>query len=119
LLKVTQAGAVTKYTNNTLAAPFGVSIDGGNNIFIADRDAGNGTYVAEASNAGAAISPATAGYTLSGQLKGPLNIAMDQSGNAWIAAYEGNMIVEWIGAGLPVYNPLSLASQKNAVAKEP
>jgi hypothetical protein len=120
LLEVTQAGAVTVHTGNTLTGPFGLSIDGANNIFIGNRNNGTGTSIAEFSIANNNnISPATNGYTLSGQLTGPLNIAIDQSGNLWIAAIAGNSIVEWIGAGAPVYNPLSNASKHNGISTRP
>jgi hypothetical protein len=120
LLEVTPSGVVSSHTGNTLTGPFGVAIDGDNNVFIGNRNSGTGTSVAVYSIAnGNNISPATNGYTLSGQLTGPLNLAMDQSGNLWIAAIGGNQIVEWIGAGAPLYNPLSLASRNNGVSTRP
>jgi hypothetical protein len=119
LLKVTQAGTLTtNHTGNTLATPFGVAIDGDNNILIGANV--TGTSIAKFSIANNTnLSPPTTNYTLGGQLTGPLNIAMDQSGNLWITTNTNNTVVEWIGAGAPLYNPLSLASKYNALSTRP
>jgi hypothetical protein len=114
-VKVTPAGVATINTALTLTTPFGVSIDGQDNVFIGNRGS---TTIGVLNNVGTALSPMT-GYTLSSLLSKPLNIAIDQSGSLWIAAYEGNSIVQWIGAGVPVYNPLSTASKNNAVSTAP
>jgi hypothetical protein len=119
LVEVTPTGTVSTYTSNTLNTPFGVAIDGGNNLFISQNVA-SGTAIAEFSiNNTTNISPATNGYTLGNQLKTPLNLAMDQSGNLWITTNTNNTVVQWIGAGAPVYNPLSLASKNNGISTRP
>jgi hypothetical protein len=119
LLEVTQAGTLTtNHTGNTLATPFGISIDGDNNILIGANV--TGTSIAKFSIANNTnLSPPTTNYTLGGQLTDPLNIAMDQSGNLWITTNTNNTVVEWIGAGAPLYNPLSLASKNNALSTRP
>jgi hypothetical protein len=126
LLSVSQSGTVTQHTGATLTSPFGLAIDGNNNVFIGNRfTAANGggsagTSVAVYSIAnGASLSPTTNNYTLGGQLTSPLNFAIDQSGSLWISAYSANAVVQWIGAGAPVYAPFSKASANNAISTRP
>jgi len=121
LLEVTPSGTVTTYTGPALNGPFGVAIDGANNLFVAAATGSSPSSIAEFSiNNTTTLSPTTSNYTLSGQLATPLNMSMDQSGNLWITTNTtGNTIVEWIGAGAPSYNPLSLASKNNALSTQP
>jgi hypothetical protein len=109
-------------TGATFSGPFGAAVDGNNNLWITNRGSNNGTSVVELSNAGAsstAISPATnyipqyeaSGATsLTPMLSGPLNIAVDPSGNVWTTNYGGNAIVEIVGIAAPTVTPLSVAA---------
>jgi hypothetical protein len=121
VVRVTGAGAVSNTTGGTLNTPFGVTIDGAGNVFVANRGTGTGgNSIAEFSGATMTnISPSAANYTLGGQLLQPLNIAIDQSGNLWATSYDQNMVVQWIGAGAPSSNPLSIASGKNKLGTKP
>jgi hypothetical protein len=122
VFKVTPAAVVTNYTGNTFSGPFAVAIDGAGNAFVTNRSGDTGTSIAEFNTIGTpkAISPASAGYTLGGQITaGPLNDAIDQSGNLWITSYASSAIIQWIGAGLPAGNPLSSASYSNTLGYTP
>jgi hypothetical protein len=110
-------------TGATFAGPFGAAVDGNNNLWITNRGtANNGTSVVELSNAGAsstAISPTTnyvptyettGANALTPMLTGPLNIAVDPSGNVWTTNYGGNAIVEIVGVAAPTVTPLATAA---------
>jgi hypothetical protein len=49
----------------------------------------------------------------------PLNLAVDPSGNVWVANYTGSRIVEMVGLGAPTYTPLSSASYVNKLGSRP
>jgi streptogramin lyase len=115
LIKVSPTGTVTSYTPGALNQPFGLAIDGDNNIYSGQR---GGASVVKLTSAGVAISPA-ANYTLAGQLSQPLNMQADAAGTVWMTSYEGNMIVEWVGAGAPTISPLGYAASLNALATRP
>ncbi len=122
-------GHTTAYgvnNNNFIAGmydPAWTAIDGANNIFIVN-DNGTNSSVSEVSNAGVALSCpacATQGNTLYGYQPGNVssvsatkmdsfttgNIAVDPSGNIWVANYSGSTVLEIIGVGTPVVTPLS------------
>ncbi len=44
---------------------------------------------------------------------------MDQAGTVWISTNTNNTLVQWIGAGAPVYAPFAKASFNNAIATKP
>jgi hypothetical protein len=112
--------------NNYIAGlydPAWSAIDGAGDVFIVN-DNGTHSSVSELSNAGVAIScplcstqgnssygyqpgnvSAVTASTLQGFYMG--NIAIDPSGDAWVANYSGNTILEIIGVGYPVVTPLS------------
>jgi len=109
-------------TGATFAGPFGAAVDGNNNLWITNRGNNNGTSVIELANAGAsstAISPSTnyipqyepsGATTLTPMLSGPLNIAVDPSGDIWTTNYGGNEIVEIVGVAAPTVTPLATAA---------
>lgn len=86
-------------------AGFGIAIDLKNDLWVGNFGfAGKGcsslpagNSAAEFSAAGATLSPAIQGFT-QGSLSGPQGMAVDQSGNLWIANYDGNSITEYLGA---------------------
>jgi hypothetical protein len=70
-------------------------------------------------------SPAT-GYTSSATLGAPSDVAVDSSGNVWVpnafvpVTYaNGNNIVEFVGAAVPVVTPISLAVKNGTIGARP
>ena len=113
--KVSPAGVVTAVTGGTINTPFGVTVDGAGNVFVAQRGS---TSVIEYNNSGTLISPTT-NYSLAGQISKPLNVVTDQSGNIWLTSYDSSQIVQWVGAATPLTNPLAAASGLNKVGATP
>jgi secreted PhoX family phosphatase len=62
---------------------------------------------------------ASAGYTASGTLNGPNAIAVDPSGNVWIANNSNNTMTELIGAATPVVTPLAVGVKNNTLGTKP
>ena len=90
----------THLTGGGLSAPYETSIDGAGNIWVAN----NASRISAFSNTEATISPAT-GYTAatSGIVR---SITVDGSGNVWTALNGADAIVEFVGAAIPVANPV-------------
>jgi hypothetical protein len=132
-------------TGAELTSTFGAAVDGNGNVWFANR---NSNYGAASSgvagtnsivviNGGSstpgttntAISPLTnyvpeaqypaAGGTESPILNGPLNVAIDPSGNVWITNYAGGGFVELVGAAAPVVTPLSVAAGTSKLGAKP
>jgi streptogramin lyase len=92
--------------------PAAIAIDGAGCIWTANSARG----VSEFTNCGAALSPAsgyTGGYGASGTsgylgtVDAPVGIAIDGSGNVWIANQGNGTLTEFIGAGTPVITPIA------------
>jgi hypothetical protein len=92
--------------------PAAIAIDGAGCIWTANSARG----VSEFTNGGAALSPAsgyTGGYGASGTsgylgtVDAPVGIAIDGSGNVWIANQGNGTLTEFIGAGTPVITPIA------------
>jgi hypothetical protein len=66
---------------------------------------------------GAAITPST-GYT-NGSLNYPIGIAVDGSGNLWVASVDGNSITEFIGVAAPVLTPVAVGVANNTLGTRP
>ncbi len=94
------SGSATRLSGGGISAPYETSIDGAGNIWVAN----NASRVSVFSNAEAAISPAM-GYTAatSGIVR---SITVDGSGNVWAALNGADAIVEFVGAAVPVANPV-------------
>jgi hypothetical protein len=110
-------------TGAAFSGPFGSAVDGNNNVWITNRGSSStGVSVVELTDAGAsstAISPSTnyvpqyeaaGATTLTNELAGPLNIAIDPSGNVWTTNFGGNAIVEIVGVAAPTVTPLGVAA---------
>jgi hypothetical protein len=125
---------VQNQTNNNIAGiyqPTWSAVDGSGNVYL-QNDNGSNSSISEISNAGVALSCPTClsqnstpyyGYqpgnvgTLGAKLNGaeyPGGIAMDPSGDLWVANYSLNTVLEIIGIGTPVVTPLS--SEKGGIA---
>jgi hypothetical protein len=140
--KTTSSGTVTamgkstvqNQTNNNIAGlyqPTWSAIDGSGNVFLQNDNSTNSS-ISEISNAGVALSCPTCltqnatpyyGYQpgnvgqLGSKLSGaeyPGGIAVDPSGNLWVANYSLNSVLEIIGVGTPLVTPLS--SEKGGIA---
>jgi hypothetical protein len=128
---------VSKFTSVTsgvaisgggILGPYGVAIDGGGNVWVANGIQSGGASnpgVSELNNSGGAISPAT-GYTSSATLGAPSDVAVDSSGNVWVpnaftpVTYaNGNNIVEFVGAAVPVVTPISVAVKNSMIGARP
>jgi hypothetical protein len=77
------------------------------------RNAIPGNYIPEAQY------PADTATTFTPILDGPLNLAIDPSGNVWITNYTGGGVVELVGAAAPVATPLSVAAANNQLGAKP
>jgi len=87
--------AVNYNANATLAAPYGIALDGSGNAWITNE---GGTSVTELSTSGSVVATTTAN-----NLYGPQGIAVDPGGNIWIANTAGNSVMKFtIGNGLVV-----------------
>lgn len=140
----------TTNTGATLIYPFGSAVDGNGNIWVTNRcGPASGT-----TNYNTCVSPLTGSYstlveinasnnlaisppanylpetiypaatTLTRVMRDPLNIAIDPSGNLWIANYDGTTtgggaVVEIIGIAAPVVTPLSVAAGDNQLGQKP
>jgi hypothetical protein len=126
--KFTSVTTGTPYSGGGILGPYGVAIDGGGNVWVANGIHSGGAStpgVSELNNSGAAISPAT-GYTSSATLGAPSDVAVDSSGNVWVpnafvpVTYaNGNNIVEFVGAAVPVVTPISLAVKNGTIGARP
>ncbi len=120
-----------------LNAPYGIAFDGANNMWVANS--GNNT-VTELTNpltgilpnvqsgnvAISAISPPTGYQPVSGlsgsanyQVTNPTAIAVDISGNVWVANTGTNTVTEIIGSATPVVAPIALGALNNKLASKP
>ncbi len=128
---------VSKFTSATTGVAFsgggilggdGVAIDGAGNVWVSNQIRSGGASnggVSELSNSGVAISPAT-GYTSSANLGAPNDVAVDGSGNVWVTnsfntapSGNGNNVVEFVGAAVPVVTPISVAVKNGTIGARP
>jgi sugar lactone lactonase YvrE len=87
------------YTDTSLSAPIDVAIDGNGNVWVADSGNNEVTELCGANTANCPSMTATGSAILAsaagaGGLNGPAGIAIDQSGNAWVANNSGNSVTE-------------------------
>ncbi|MDE1163295.1 MAG: NHL repeat-containing protein [Acidobacteriaceae bacterium] len=108
---VSSAGTVvsgsTGYAGAGVTHPQGIAIDGGGTPWISNYRAPGISAVAGASTAtpGQAIS-GTSGFAPDADLLEAFGIAIDQSGNLWVASFGSNTLTEFIGPAVPVKTPL-------------
>ncbi len=148
---ITTAGIMTATNAGGASYVMMVAVDGGNNVWAADNGSFAGTNN-NASNTGSAVSEFTsAGVALSGAngfqinfltngatptqsatttgtlTNGPRAVAIDQSGNVWVA--NGNAssnatgsainVNEIVGAAVPAVAPLALAAKNGTFGVRP
>jgi streptogramin lyase len=94
-------------TGGGVNTPFSVAADGAGNVWFANSGGGS---LSEFSNTGAALSPAATsssnGGYVSTSFSSPYGIAIDGSGNIWVADEGANAVIEMIGLATPVVTPL-------------
>jgi len=97
----------TGFTGGGLNQPVGIAMDASRNAWVANAERGsNPDYsITEMNSAGAALSPGTTGFDHS-TLNQPVYLALDRSGNVWVANKGANSVTEFIGPAKPVVTPL-------------
>jgi NHL repeat len=92
------------YTGGGLNSPVHIAIDGSGSVWAVNNGPNfpgiSAFSLSEFSSSGTAISPA-AGYT-GGGLNAPEGIAVDSSGNIWVANNGDNSLSEFSSAGVPI-----------------
>ena len=101
--------APTTISGGGLAHPEGIAFDGAGNAWIAN----NSGSISEFSNAGTAITSTTGYMGTNGYsnpnlstLVGAQSIAVDGSGDVWVANNASGYVFEFIGGGTPVVTPI-------------
>jgi hypothetical protein len=107
----------------TLKSPRKIAIDGAGNAWVVNNGA---SFITEFNSTGVVLSPvgtsaAPNGFAHSGISSG-VAIAIDPSGNVWIANNGGtdaNSIFEIVGAAIPTVAPIALALKNGTVGARP
>jgi len=93
---------------DSLTRPQGIAIDGVGNVWVANYRAPYLTELAGSQSAapGASLSPAD-GLGSDANLESAFALALDPSGNLWVANQTANTITQFIGLAAPVKTPLA------------
>jgi hypothetical protein len=104
----------------TPGEPVGIAMDGAGNAWVSNTDSNGNKGVVELAQDGRSITGLTAlgayngasppsggplGYTNVGT--NPLGVAIDSSGNVWVATGNSGGVVQLVGAAVPVRTPLN------------
>ncbi len=126
--KFTSVTTGSTFGGGGIAGPNGVAIDGAGNVWISNQihtGSASTAGVSELNNSGAAITSA-GGYTSSATMGAPNDLAVDSSGNVWVAnAFvpvtfaNGLNVVEFVGAAVPVVTPISVAVKNGTIGARP
>ena len=92
----------------SLTRPQGIAVDGAGNVWVANYRAPYLTELAgsQAATPGASLSPAS-GLGSDANLQGAFALALDASGNIWVANQTTNTVTQFVGLAAPVKTPLS------------
>jgi hypothetical protein len=97
------------FTNSAsagISGPTGITIDGRANTWIPDSGSPS---LSEISLFGPiALSPSTGYVKSTSDLNASLATAVDQAGNVWVAGSGNHFITEFVGAGVPIYQPFAV-----------
>jgi sugar lactone lactonase YvrE len=118
LVKSATEFTLSNFPNNTIYQPGGIAIDSAGNVWVSNVDTNGNKGVVELAPDGTLLSvpggafnggsPATGGpLGLSRVANFLVGIAIDSSGNLWIATDELGGVVELVGAASPVKTPNS------------
>jgi streptogramin lyase len=106
--ELNDAGAVliNQQTGGGLMHPAGVSLDAGQNVWVASYYANAITEISGYTSAtpGTFLSPST-GFGLDAQLVEPFAVTPDASGNIWVSCFGNNKLVMFFGLGTPTATP--------------
>ena len=132
VFEISNSGTVLNPAGGFIVADAGaqnIAVDGLGNVFtgvnISDTAPGG---LVEFSNSGALLSSGTTGYAGSKLIpnlpQAPHGIAIDGSGNVWLAgtnlsSINPTYVAEVIGVAAPVVTPLSLAAKNNTLGVRP
>lgn len=122
-----QVSPIGGYTSNADNEPFTLAVDGLGRVFTLNvqHSTSNPSTVTVHSNTGTLISTANAsfGYSANNILPtvifAPRGIAIDGSGNCWIAGKSPNGLFELVGIAAPVVTPISVANSPNRLGVRP
>jgi len=115
----------SNFSGGGLNAPFYLAMDGASAAWVANSV---GAGVSAFGNAGAAISPSTGfsggtyvngGTTYARSYSGSRGIAVDGSGNVWVANTGATYITVLVGAATPTVTPLALGIENGTLASKP
>ena len=111
-------GAVNgRYTGGGINTPFGVSIDGAGNVFVANSKSGAGS-ISEFTSSGTAVS-GSSGYG-SAVVTAPTNLDIDESGDVWVVnPGSSGSVTEFIGIATPTVRPLAAAAASSELGSKP
>ena len=105
LVKGSSGYSAVNYTGNGEYSVGAIAIDGAGNAWFANDGSSGKSGLAVVNASG--VAPAGSPYTNSGALTNrPYALAIDASGNVWVAGGFGNNVVEVVGAAAPVKTPL-------------
>ena len=95
------------YTGGGINQPQGIAIDGAGNVWVANYR-GNNLSAFQGENSSQPGTPlfGTDGFGNGGGLSLPTRLAIDASGNLWVASNGNNALIEYVGSASPVRTPL-------------
>jgi streptogramin lyase len=95
------------YSGSSFNNPQNVAIDGAGNVWVTNFRGHSITELAGASSVtpGASLSPA-AGWGADAEMIEDYPLAVDASGNLWVASFGSSVLTEFVGIASPVKTPL-------------
>jgi hypothetical protein len=129
-------GGVFAFAGSNTTTPSGIAIDGNNNLWVTNLGSnsvsaytssgpvtGSGQNTTTISPAGTGQGNGDGGYKAGGTISGPSAIAVDISGDVWVANTSssgvGYSVTELIGVAAPAYRPLAAAQAANKLGAKP
>jgi streptogramin lyase len=100
------AGDDTPSVSNALA------VDGDGHVFVAHKK-----FVSELNNDGSLVK--TSAFYSDPSLNGTYSIAIDGSGNVWVANFTGNTLTEFVGLAAPVVTPIAAGVANSTLGTRP